>query len=96
MPTYTIHRDVEVWGEDASVFRPERWFERDEDAMHRVFNPFSYGPRACVGRNFAFMELLVIISSVFRRFDIVLYPDKLEGSIRKPLECCVGLKQRST
>ena len=33
--------------------------------------------RACVGQNFAFLELLVIISSVFRRFDIVLeYPDK--------------------
>jgi len=101
VPTYTIHRDVEVWGEDASVFRPERWFERDEDAMQKAFNPFSYGPRACVGRNFAFMELLVIISSVFRRFDIVLeYPDKpvetRESFLRKHLSCAVGLKRRFT
>jgi hypothetical protein len=28
--------------------------------------------RACVGRNLASMELLIIISSVFRRYDIVL------------------------
>ena len=45
VPSYTIHRDVEVWGEDASVFRPERWFERADDAMQTAFNPFSYGPR---------------------------------------------------
>ena len=96
VPSYTIHRDVEVWGGDASVFRPERWFERaDDTSMQKAFNPFSYGsrfvpcdklpcagylslfPRACVGRNFAYLELLIIISSVFRRFDIVPeYPDK--------------------
>ncbi|KAI9441682.1 cytochrome P450 monooxygenase pc-bph [Lactarius indigo] len=100
VPSYTIHRDVEVWGNDASVFRPERWFERDSDAMQRAFNPFSYGPRACVGRNLASLELLVIISSIFRRFDIMLeYPDKpletSEGFLRKPLKCLVGLKRRS-
>jgi len=27
------------------VFRPERWFERDQAAMQKTFNPFSYGPR---------------------------------------------------
>ena len=45
VPSYTIHRDVEVWGGDTSVFRPERWFERADDAMQKAFNPFSYGPR---------------------------------------------------
>ncbi|KAI9465313.1 cytochrome P450 monooxygenase pc-bph [Lactarius psammicola] len=101
VPTYTIHRDVEVWGNDASVFRPERWFERDSDAMQRTFYPYSIGPRACIGQNIASLELLLIISSLFRRFDIVLdYPDKpleiTEGFIRKPLKCPVGLKRRFT
>ena len=45
VPSYTIHRDVEVWGEDSSVFRPERWLDREDDAMRRTFNPFSCGPR---------------------------------------------------
>ena len=46
VPSYTIHRDVEVWGGDASVFRPERWLERADDAsIQKAFNPFSYGPR---------------------------------------------------
>ena len=51
MPSYTIHRDVEVWGEDASVFKPERWFERDDEAMQKTFNPFSYGPRFVPSNN---------------------------------------------
>ncbi|KAI6040942.1 cytochrome P450 [Pisolithus marmoratus] len=99
VPTYTIHRDTQAWGEDANEFRPERWFERDHVAMQKAFNPFSYGPRACVGRNLASMELLIIISSIFRRYHFVLTePDKpldtREGFLRKPLECCVGIRRR--
>lgn len=45
VPSYTIHRDPETWGEDVEVFRPERWFERDQNLIQTTFNPFSYGPR---------------------------------------------------
>jgi benzoate 4-monooxygenase len=47
VPSYTIHRDRGVWGDDSTAYRPERWFERDNDAIQRTFNPYSYGPR-CV------------------------------------------------
>jgi benzoate 4-monooxygenase len=45
VPSYTIHRDVGVWGEDVETFRPERWSERDSAMIGKTFNPFSYGPR---------------------------------------------------
>lgn len=45
VPSYTIHRNPEVWGEDVEIFRPERWFERDAVAIQKTFNPFSFGPR---------------------------------------------------
>ena len=45
VPSYSIHRDVNVWGEDVEVYRPERWFQRDQQAMQKTFNPFSVGPR---------------------------------------------------
>ena len=48
VPTYTIHRDKEVWGEDPDAFRPERWFEIDKVAAQKAFNPFSFGPRSVV------------------------------------------------
>ena len=45
VPSYSIHRDKRVWGEDSDAYRPERWFERDQAEMQRTFNPFSVGPR---------------------------------------------------
>jgi benzoate 4-monooxygenase len=45
VPSFTIHRDTEVWGDDVETFRPERWFERDKEAIAKTFNPYSYGPR---------------------------------------------------
>ncbi|KIP11869.1 hypothetical protein PHLGIDRAFT_82811 [Phlebiopsis gigantea 11061_1 CR5-6] len=100
VPTYTIHRNTEVWGKDADTFRPERWFEQDKTAMQKTFNPFSFGPRSCVGRNLATMQLLIIISTLLRRYEFVLEnPEQpleaLEGFLRKPVECIVGIKKRS-
>ncbi|KAH7886910.1 cytochrome P450 [Phlebopus sp. FC_14] len=99
VPTYTIHRDKNAWGEDSDEFRPERWFERDHATMQKAFNPFSFGPRSCVGRNLATMELLVIVSSILRRYHFVLAePAKplgtREGFLRKPIECRVGIERR--
>ncbi|PIL27720.1 cytochrome P450 [Ganoderma sinense ZZ0214-1] len=99
VPTYTIHRDREVWGEDVDAFRPERWFERDKNLVQKTFNPFSFGPRSCVGRNLANLELLVIVASIFRRYEFVLEDptaelDTREGFLRKPVDCKVGMKRR--
>ena len=46
VPSYTIHRDPEIWGNDVEAFRPERWFEQDQAGIQKAFNPFSYGPRS--------------------------------------------------
>lgn len=48
VPSFSIHRDESVWGEDVETFRPERWLDEEsgeEGKMGRAFNPFSYGPR---------------------------------------------------
>ncbi len=45
VPSYTIHRDPEVWGDDIEEYRPDRWFERDNVLIQKTFNPFSLGPR---------------------------------------------------
>jgi len=99
VPSFTVHRARDVWGDGVDVYRPERWFEDDAGKMNKAFNPFSYGPRACVGRNLASMELLIIISSIFRRYEFVLLKpnERLatrEGFLRKPLSCHVGMKRR--
>lgn len=45
VPSYSIHRDKEIWGDDVEDYRPERWFERNQADIQKTFNPFSYGPR---------------------------------------------------
>ncbi|KAJ3499852.1 hypothetical protein NLJ89_g10052 [Agrocybe chaxingu] len=99
VPSFTIHRDKRIWGDDVDDFRPERWFEQNQADIQKTFNPFSIGPRACVGRNLAYLELQLIIASIMRRYDIVLEsPDQKletrEGFLRKPLGCKIGIKRR--
>lgn len=45
VPTYTLHRDKAIWGEDADEFIPERWSRGDRATMQKAFAPFSIGPR---------------------------------------------------
>jgi benzoate 4-monooxygenase len=46
VPTFTIHRDTKIWGNDAEyAYRPERFFEQKQADIQKTFNPFSYGPR---------------------------------------------------
>ena len=63
--------------------------------------PFSTGPRACVGRNVADMELKMICATVGLGFDFVLTPEQKlrgletrEGFLRKPVRCEVGMRRR--
>lgn len=101
VPTYTLHRSPEIWGEDADSFVPERWDSARLTARQKAaFVPFSTGPRACVGRNLAEMELLVIFGTVLRGFEFVADRRELrelrtrEGFLRKPLGFTVGVKPR--
>jgi cytochrome P450 len=57
---WAMNRSRELYGEDAEVFRPERWLSGDGKFVppkdNYVFAVFNGGPRACLGRKMA--ELL--------------------------------------
>ncbi len=63
--------NTEVWGADAKLFRPERWFDGSSDEKKRremdVDMVFGYGKYLCLGRNIAFMELNKIFVQVSLR-----------------------------
>lgn len=97
VPTYTMHHSKEIWGPDADDFRPERW-ENVTPRQKNAFIPFSAGPRACVGRNVAEMEMKLIVATWVRRYDVFLrqdYMDTREGFLRKPLGLEIGITRRS-
>lgn len=100
VPAYTIHHSKDIWGPDVEEFVPTRWDPARLTARQKAaFIPFSHGPRACVGRNLAEMELQVIVATVFKNFEFQLEQDgpmeSREGFLRKPLGLDVGLRRRA-
>ncbi|KAG8710340.1 hypothetical protein FRC11_004606, partial [Ceratobasidium sp. 423] len=67
VPSHTTNRSS-VWGSDAAEFRPERWLDDDSSSLNKYFVPFSVGPRACIGRNLAYMDLMLIAATLARRY----------------------------
>jgi cytochrome P450 len=50
----------------------------DKEKMSKAHLPFSTGPRACIGRNIAYFEQLLVISMLVRLFDFELPSDDFE------------------
>lgn len=70
---WVAHRNHQVWGSDAEVFRPERWLESSEDqlrVMNALYMPFGLGSRTCIGKNISLLEVSKLIPQVLRKFDV--------------------------
>jgi cytochrome P450 len=67
-PQWSIHRD-ERYFEDPDQFDPGRWERRDPGAVDAYF-PFSSGPHACIGRQFALTGATLVLARLVREFDI--------------------------
>lgn len=47
-----MSRDTEIWGEDASEFKPSRWIDENGELIRPSqykFHAFNAGPRLCLG-----------------------------------------------
>ncbi len=68
VPTYSLLRDSKAFDEPER-FNPDRWISGDTERMSKAHFPFSTGPRACIGRNIAYFEQLLLIATLVRSFD---------------------------
>ncbi|KAJ7749587.1 benzoate para-hydroxylase [Mycena maculata] len=94
VPAWTISHDSELWG-DPENFRPERWLEATD--TRRYLLAFGKGPRACIGQNLAYMEMISVLTTILLRYEIDVKSDKLEtieGFMHKPLHTWLKLRLR--
>ncbi|XP_031265116.1 cytochrome P450 94A2-like [Pistacia vera] len=74
---YAMGRMEGIWGKNCHEFLPERWLEngmfRQENAYR--FPVFHAGPRMCIGKDMAYIQMKSIVASVIERF-IVDVQDK--------------------
>lgn len=97
-PTTALSRS-EKYFDRASEFLPERWL-RDDSHLHEeckhakethpfVYLPFGFGPRSCVGKRFAELELMIFLIRMVREFEIEWHHHDME--MRSTLvDCLVG------
>jgi cytochrome P450 len=69
----SLHRNQDIFGEDAEEFRPERWLEADPEqrrSMERYNLTWGGGARTCPGRHLAEMILQRVAPAMVKAFEI--------------------------
>ncbi|OGM45812.1 NADPH--cytochrome P450 reductase [Aspergillus bombycis] len=65
-----VHRDAKVYGDDAEEFKPERMLDKNfENLPKNAWKPFGNGMRGCIGRPFAWQEMLLVVAVLLQSFN---------------------------
>ncbi|KAI0114775.1 cytochrome P450 [Daldinia grandis] len=68
---WAVNYNPQFW-KDPLKFAPERWLGDPEykDDQQDAMQPFSVGPRNCIGRNLAYAEMRLILAKILYDFDM--------------------------
>ncbi|PVH96859.1 cytochrome P450 [Periconia macrospinosa] len=80
MNAWVVHRDRDVFGDDADIFRPERWLDCDQSTRQRMEHgllTFGAGNRSCLGKHISYLEIYKLVPTILLQYDIeLLEPEK--------------------
>ena len=73
---YGAHHASPTW-DSPEEFRPDR-FVKENEKLRTPFTyfPFGGGPRICIGNHYAMLQILMILSTILRRYDFELVPQQ--------------------
>ena len=94
---YSIGRMKFVWGDDCLEFKPERWLSLDGSKFEvhdsYRFVAFNAGPRICLGKDLAYLQMKSIAAAVLLRHRLVVVPGhRVEQKMSLTLFMKYGLK----
>lgn len=82
---YSLHHNEDYHPQPFS-YMPERWLvgeglstKESVNLARSAFVPFSTGPRSCVGKGFAYHELMLTLAHILQRFDFC----RVDGWVNK-------------
>lgn len=71
---WVTHRDARYFPRP-ELFLPERWTPEFRESLPKyAYFPFGGGPRTCIGENFAWMELILIVAELAQRWKFRVVP----------------------
>ncbi|KAJ7563657.1 hypothetical protein O6H91_03G119100 [Diphasiastrum complanatum] len=73
---YSMGRMKFLWGSDACEFRPERWLKNGifQPESPFKFTAFQAGPRICLGKDSAYLQMKITAALLMRFFTFSLVP----------------------
>ncbi|XP_027346602.1 cytochrome P450 94B3-like [Abrus precatorius] len=82
---YGMGRMEALWGSEFGEFKPKRWL--DENGSSKLVSPYKFpvfqaGPRVCLGKEMAFIQMEYVVASILNRF--VINPVSLDHPVFVP------------
>lgn len=102
--SYSMGRMEGVWGKDCTEFLPERWITSEGKLRYEPsykFFSFNAGPRTCLGKELAFVQLKTVAAAVMWNFAVEVVPGhavepKLSIILHMKNGLAVTVKRRAT
>ena len=68
MSQFTTQHDPSIW-ENPEEFNPDRFKDENIKKIHKyAYFPFGGGPRLCIGKPFALLEMKIILSKIYQKY----------------------------
>ncbi|KAG8386621.1 hypothetical protein BUALT_Bualt03G0167500 [Buddleja alternifolia] len=85
---YSMGRMEKIWGKDCLEFKPERWISSRGGIIHEPsykFPAFNVGPRTCIGKEMAFIQMKMVAATIMYHYQIQL----VEGHPVSPVDSII-------
>ncbi|KAL0580998.1 hypothetical protein V5O48_000992 [Marasmius crinis-equi] len=88
---FLMHRRKDLWGPDADVFDPDRFLDsrlkKYLSPKPFIFLPFNAGPRICLGQQFAYNEMSLMLIRLLQNFkSFTFLPECAPSEFQTPQE----------